>query len=118
MSTKTAPIGKRIVILGGGTGGTLTANRLRRELDESCTITVVDQDNDHIYQPGLLFVPFKMADPDDIVRRRDRQLHRGVTFVDADIERVRTLALEARARQAASARASSRRAALRLKRAG
>ena len=37
---------KRIVILGGGTGGTLTANRLRKAygLDE-VSITVVDQND-------------------------------------------------------------------------
>ena len=36
----------RIVILGAGTGGTLTANRLRRLFSaEQATITVVDQDD-------------------------------------------------------------------------
>ena len=45
---------KKIVILGGGTGGTLTANRLHRMLGDSCAITVVDQDDQHVYQPGLL----------------------------------------------------------------
>jgi NADPH-dependent 2,4-dienoyl-CoA reductase/sulfur reductase-like enzyme len=31
---------KRVVILGGGTGGTLAANRLRRELPDDVTITL------------------------------------------------------------------------------
>jgi sulfide:quinone oxidoreductase len=79
----------RIVILGGGTGGTLTANRLRRHhtVDE-VHITVVDQDNQHVYQPGLLFVPFGMAEPDEIVRPRSRQLRDGIEFIDCSIERV------------------------------
>lgn len=48
----------RVVILGGGTGGTLTANRLRRLYPESdAEITVIDQDDQHVYQPGLLFLP-------------------------------------------------------------
>ena len=65
----------RIVILGGGTGGTLTANRLRRILSVAeATITVVDQDDQHVYQPGLLFVPFGLAHPADIVRSRRAQL--------------------------------------------
>jgi sulfide:quinone oxidoreductase len=46
---------QRVVILGGGTGGTLAANRPRRELPGNVTITVVDRDDDHLYQPGLLF---------------------------------------------------------------
>ena len=38
---------KRIVILGGGTGGTLTASRLRRAFDEQAAeIVVVDHDAD------------------------------------------------------------------------
>ena len=49
---------KRIVILGGGTGGTLSANRMRHLFpEESLEIVVVDQNDDHVYQPGLLFVP-------------------------------------------------------------
>jgi sulfide:quinone oxidoreductase len=70
-----------IVILGGGTGGTLTANRLRKvySLGEA-SITVVDQDDDHVYQPGLLFVPFGLAHPENIVRPRGRQIHHGIDY--------------------------------------
>ena len=62
---------KRIVILGGGTGGTLLANRLRRAYrPEAAEIVVVDRDDDHVYQPGLLFVPFGLADVRRITRPR------------------------------------------------
>jgi sulfide:quinone oxidoreductase len=80
---------KQIVILGGGTGGTLTANRLRREYSsQAAAITVVDQDDRHIYQPGLLFVPFGLTHPEEIVRPRGRQLHRGVDYRLGAVERV------------------------------
>ncbi|MFI7413440.1 NAD(P)/FAD-dependent oxidoreductase [Streptomyces sp. NPDC049627] len=80
---------KHIVILGGGTAGTLAANRLRRAHDErECRITVVDQDDDHVYQPGLLFVPFGMAQPHHLIRSRPRQLHRGIDYMRARIDRV------------------------------
>jgi len=79
----------RIVILGGGTGGTLTANRLRRHFDaDEATITVVDQDDVHVYQPGLLFVPFGTVRADDIVRPRGHQLHRGIGYHQSAIDRV------------------------------
>ena len=80
---------KRVVILGGGTGGTLSANRLRRlfPVDE-VEIVVVDQNDDHVYQPGLLFVPFGLAHGDEIIRPRHRQLHKGVEFREVPIERV------------------------------
>ncbi len=84
---------KRIVILGGGTGGTLTANRLHRHLKhhpigDAVEITVVDQDDHHVYQPGLLFVPFGLAQHSEIVRPRQAQLHKDITFVQQGIDRV------------------------------
>ena len=80
---------RHLVILGGGTGGTLAANRLRRaySLDEMA-ITVVDQDDDHLYQPGLLFVPFGLSALEDIVRPRSRQLRAGIDFLRAPIDLV------------------------------
>ena len=79
----------RVVILGGGTGGTLAANRLRRATSvDEVEIVVVDQDNAHVYQPGLLFMPFGLADSQDIVRRRTRQLHHGISFTESAVERV------------------------------
>lgn len=85
----------RIVILGGGTAGTIMANRLRRLFDRDVTvgrttITVVDQDDQHLYQPGLLLLPFGTYEPDQLVRPRRRQLHRHVKLVDATIDRVET----------------------------
>ena len=79
----------RVVILGGGTGGTLTANRLRKQFTrDAMTITVVDHDDRHIYQPGLLFVPFGLSAVDDIVRPRHRQLHDGIDFHQSAIDHV------------------------------
>jgi sulfide:quinone oxidoreductase len=79
----------RIVILGGGTGGTLTANRLSRSRRQGdLEIMVVDQDDRHVYQPGLLFVPFGMTHAEDIVRPRQRQLQEGIRFVESAIDRV------------------------------
>jgi sulfide:quinone oxidoreductase len=79
----------RVVILGGGTGGTLTANRLRRRFAaDEVAITVIDQDDCHVYQPGLLFVPFGLAHVEDLVRPRVQQLRRGIEFVRSPIDHV------------------------------
>lgn len=81
----------RFVIIGGGTGGTLTANRLRKiyKRDEA-QIVVIDGDDEHLYQPGLLFVPFGLAKPGDIVRSRSDQLREGIEFRLAEVDRVET----------------------------
>ncbi|MGZ4675797.1 MAG: type III sulfide quinone reductase, selenoprotein subtype [Acidimicrobiia bacterium] len=76
-----------VVILGAGTGGTLTANRLRKDVPDA-RITVVDQNDRHVYQPGLLFVPFGLAHADDIVRPRAQQLHRGIEYLQSAIDHV------------------------------
>ncbi len=78
----------RIVILGGGTGGTLVANRLLRAYGDAAEIVVVDRDDEHVYQPGLLFVPFDLAQPGDLVRSRRAQLHKGIEFVLGEVDRV------------------------------
>lgn len=80
---------RNIVILGGGTGGTLTANRLRKHYKSSnVVISVVDKNRDHIYQPGLLFVPFGLAEADHLVRPREQQLRKGIDFYEGDVDHV------------------------------
>ena len=80
---------KRIVILGGGTGGTLLANRLRRAYrPEAAEIVVVDRDDAHVYQPGLLFVPFGRAEARRLTRPRWRQLRSGISYCQARIDHV------------------------------
>ncbi len=84
---------QRIAILGAGTAGTIMANRLakmykRRIADGRMTITVVDQDDVHIYQPGLLLLPFGMYTKEEVEKPRRRQVSRAVEYLQAKIDRV------------------------------
>lgn len=80
---------KRVVILGAGTGGTMMANKLVRALpDDAWRVTVIDRDDIHLYQPGLLFLPFGQYRPEEIVRRRTNLLDRKVELRLAEIDRV------------------------------
>jgi sulfide:quinone oxidoreductase len=80
----------RILILGAGTAGTLAANRLQRTYGEKVELIVVDRDERHIYQPGLLFVPFGRREPEKLVRSRRSQLRAGIDFRLGDVEQVET----------------------------
>jgi len=78
---------KNLVILGGGTAGTLTSAKMRRALPrDEWTITIVDQDDDHLYQPGLLFVPFGLYGRDDVIRSRARYVPEGVDLLLSGID--------------------------------
>jgi sulfide:quinone oxidoreductase len=79
---------RHIVVLGGGTGGTLIANRLRRRLEADDVITVIDRDGKHLYQPGLLFVPFGRATAENITRSRVSQLHLGIGYHQSGADHV------------------------------
>jgi len=78
---------KRLLILGAGTAGTMMAAKMRRALPrDEWNITIVDQDDDHIYQPGLLFIPFGVYDESDVVRPRSRYVPKGVDLLLAGID--------------------------------
>lgn len=80
---------KKLVILGGGTAGTMMSSKLRRALPrDEWSITLVDQDDEHIYQPGLLFIPFGVYRRNDVVRSRARYVPAGVDLVLSPIERI------------------------------
>jgi sulfide:quinone oxidoreductase len=80
---------KRVVILGAGTAGTMMANKLVRALPEDgWQVTVVDRDDTHVYQPGLLFLPFGGYQTRQIVRSRRSLFDPRVDLRLAGIERV------------------------------
>ncbi|RMG81630.1 MAG: NAD(P)/FAD-dependent oxidoreductase [Chloroflexi bacterium] len=78
---------KTLLILGGGTGGTMVANRMHELLDSSqWRIIVVDRDEMHYYQPGFLFIPFGVYKPHEVVRPKRNFLPSDVEVVFSDIE--------------------------------
>lgn len=79
---------KRIAILGAGTAGTAMANRLVHRLSSDWTITLLDRDDVHLYQPGLLFLPFGSYREDELVRPRTRTVDPRVQLSLTGIDRV------------------------------
>jgi sulfide:quinone oxidoreductase len=93
-----------IVVVGGGTGGTVLANRLADRLepelsDGEASVTVLSDDPDHVYKPTFLYVPFgkkTVADArrplDELVDDRVEIRIDRVTGIDTDGQTLETAA--------------------------
>lgn len=80
---------RKVIVLGGGTAGTMVVNKLHKKLDsENWSITIVDKDNEHIYQPGLLLLPFGVYEPDELVKERDHFFPAGIEYIQSEIDKV------------------------------
>jgi sulfide:quinone oxidoreductase len=91
---------ERVLILGGGVGGTIVANLLSRKLrrlieDQDVEVTVVDQVGNHLYQPGFMYITFGKEHERNLSRPERSLLDSGVnlivgevTHVDADARNV------------------------------
>ncbi len=77
-----------LLVLGGGTAGTMIVNKLRRRLGPDWRVTVVDRDDDHHYQPGYLFLPFGTYTSSQLVRSRHAFLPDKVDFVVGEVDHV------------------------------
>ena len=75
----------KILIVGGGTGGTIIANNLARRLvneirAHKASITLLSASKRHMYQPGLLYVAFGQMMPDELYRDEASLLESNITF--------------------------------------
>ena len=82
---------KQIVVLGGGTGGTLVANLLAKKLKKKeAEITLVSASQRHLYQPGWLYVPFGKQDPRTLSRPVASLLGKRVKLVLGKVQQLDT----------------------------
>jgi len=80
---------KKLVILGAGTGGTIMANKLRKVLDRSeWEIIIVDEEKNHFYQPGFLFIPFGIYTKQDVIKPKADFIPPGVKLLFNKIDKI------------------------------
>lgn len=80
---------RKLVILGAGTAGTMMLNKLYNSLDlNEWSITIVDKDETHYYQPGFLFIPFEIYTRRDVIKPKRDFFPPGVEVIMSEIDRI------------------------------
>ncbi|HEU5439217.1 MAG TPA: FAD/NAD(P)-binding oxidoreductase [Ktedonobacterales bacterium] len=82
---------QRIVIVGGGVGGTIVANVTARALHrDEAEITVIDTTGQHVYMPGWLYLPFNGSDGIELSRPERGLLNRHVQLITGEVAAIDT----------------------------
>ncbi len=80
---------RKLVILGAGTAGTMMLNKLYNALDlNEWSITIVDKEETHYYQPGFLFIPFEIYTRKDVIKPKRDFFPSGVEVIMSEIDRI------------------------------
>jgi len=80
---------KRVVILGGGVGGTIVANLLAKKLRrDEAEVVLADRTGHHVYQPGFVYVAFEKLKPATLVRSERKLLRKRVRLVLGEAVRI------------------------------
>jgi len=84
----------RILVVGGGMGGTILANNLARRLSDDIhagkvRLTMLSASDKHMYQPGLLYLAVGRMTPDELYRDQASLLEPGVQFHVDPVEEFR-----------------------------
>jgi len=86
---------QRVVVLGGGVGGTLTANLVARKLKKliaagEAQVTVVDATGAHAYQPGYMYIAMGNERAEKLVKPERSLLDRNIELVVDTVARIDT----------------------------
>ena len=78
---------KNLVILGAGTAGTMMANHMNHHLKHpDWNIAIIDEKEEHHYQPGYLFLPFDIYSAKDIIKTIEEFIPKGVELIKQKID--------------------------------
>src|SRR5215213_4250224 len=79
----------KVLILGGGFGGVVAAERLAEQLSDEHQITLVSRSRQFVFYPGLVRLAFGKAEPADVsFDLRQTMLNRRVNFIEAEIAHI------------------------------
>ena len=76
---------RTVVVLGGGTGGLVAARRLRRSLDATDRVVLVDRSATYRFAPSFLWVMTGARRPEQISTDRRRLRRSGIEVLEAEV---------------------------------
>ena len=76
--------GKTIVVLGGGVGGLVASNELRKRLGREHRIVLVDKETRHVFAPSFTWLMLGWRDPPRISRALGLLTKKGIEYVNAE----------------------------------
>jgi len=80
--------GKRFLVLGGGIGGLVAANELRRQLGQEHEVALVDRRDRHLWQSSMPWVMIGTRTESQITRRLTLLNKKGINTIKAEIEQI------------------------------
>lgn len=80
--------GKTIAVLGGGSGGIVCANELRKKLSREHRVILIDKDEEHTFYPSLLWLIFGLRKPEQIKRSLKNLAAKGIEFIKGEITEI------------------------------
>lgn len=79
---------KTIIILGGGTGGLVAANKLRKKADKNTKVILIDKNETHIYAPSFLYLMLGKRLPKKIQKPLSLLKRKGIEFVNDELVKI------------------------------
>jgi sulfide:quinone oxidoreductase len=79
----------KVLILGGGFGGVVAAERLAQQLSNEHQITLVSRSRNFVFYPALVRLAFRRCDQKDIsFDLREAMLDRRINFIEAEVAHI------------------------------
>ena len=75
----------KVVVVGGGTGGVVAANVLRKTLKKEHKVVLIDRNQNHVFYGTIPLLNINRRKPQNLQRNLSRLNNKGIDFVQAEV---------------------------------